>query len=95
VANDGAPIPAAEVDHLFDPFRRLGTDRTAPRDGHHGLGLSIVAAIATAHGATLTATARPEGGLAVEVRFPPRGDGDGAPERSLPVPAGGASGTLR
>jgi len=71
VANDGPLVPPAEVDHLFDPFRRLGPDRTAPSDGHHGLGLSIVAAIATAHHATLTATARPDGGLSVEVRFPP------------------------
>ena len=73
VANDGAVIPAAEMERLFEPFQRLGTDRTAPTDGHHGLGLSIVRAIATAHHATLLAEARPEGGLAVEVRFPSRG----------------------
>jgi signal transduction histidine kinase len=67
VANDGAVIPAAEVQRLLEPFQRLGPDRTAPSDGHHGLGLSIVRAIATAHGATFLAEARPEGGLAVEV----------------------------
>jgi signal transduction histidine kinase len=70
VANDGAVIPAAEVERLFEPFQRLGSDRTAPGDGHHGLGLSIVRAVATAHHATLLAEARPEGGLAVEVGFP-------------------------
>ena len=70
MANDGPPVPAAEVERLLEPFQRLGTDRTAPSDGHHGLGLSIVQAIATAHHATLLAEARPEGGLAVEVRFP-------------------------
>jgi signal transduction histidine kinase len=81
VANDGPAIPAAEVDRLFEPFQRLGTDRTAAGDGHHGLGLSIVGAIATAHHATVLVTARPEGGLAVEVTFPgawpsaPGGDG--------------------
>jgi signal transduction histidine kinase len=75
VANDGAPIPPAEVGRLFEPFQRLGTDRTAPTDGHHGLGLSIVRAIATAHDATLIAEARPEGGLSVEVRFPARTNG--------------------
>jgi signal transduction histidine kinase len=69
VANDGAVIPAAEVERLLEPFQRLGPDRTAPSDGHHGLGLSIVRAIATAHGATLLAEARPEGGLTVEVAF--------------------------
>lgn len=73
VANDGAVIPAAEVERLFEPFRGLGADRTAPSGGHHGLGLSIVRAIATAHHATLLAEARPEGGLAVEVMFPLRG----------------------
>jgi signal transduction histidine kinase len=70
VANDGTVVPAAEVERLLEPFQRLGTDRTAPSDGHHGLGLSIVSAVATAHHATLHAEARPEGGLAVEVRFP-------------------------
>jgi len=70
VTNDGPVIPAAEVERLFEPFQRLGTDRTAPSDGHHGLGLSIVRAIAAAHHATLLAEARLEGGLAIEVRFP-------------------------
>jgi signal transduction histidine kinase len=69
VTNDGPVIPPAEVDRLFEPFQRLASERTAPSDGHHGLGLSIVRAIATAHHATLLAEARPEGGLAVEVRF--------------------------
>jgi signal transduction histidine kinase len=70
VANTGKPIPAAEVDRLFQPFQRLGP-RTASREGGHGLGLSIVRAIATAHGATVTARPRPGGGLAVEVTFRP------------------------
>jgi signal transduction histidine kinase len=76
VTNDGPLIPAAEVGRLFEPFRRLRADRTAPGDERHGLGLSIVRAIATAHGAALVATARPEGGLVVEVAFPaPAPDG--------------------
>jgi signal transduction histidine kinase len=77
VANDGAAIAPTEVERLFEPFQRLGTERTAPGDGHHGLGLSIVRAIATAHDATLLAEARPEGGLAVEVEFPPDRSGHG------------------
>jgi signal transduction histidine kinase len=68
VANSGPVIPAAEVDRLFQPFQRLGP-RPARRDGGHGLGLSIVRAIATAHGATIGARAQPGGGLAVEVTF--------------------------
>jgi len=69
VTNDGPVIPAAEVGRLFQPFQRLGP-RRAHRDGGHGLGLSIVRAIATAHGATITARSRPGGGLAVDIAFP-------------------------
>ena len=69
VANSGPAIPPAEVDRLFRPFQRLATARTSDGSGH-GLGLSIVRAIATAHGADVTARARPEGGLHIEVSFP-------------------------
>ena len=69
VTNSGPVIPSAEVDRLFQPFQRFGP-RPARRDGGHGLGLSIVHAIATSHGATVTARARPGGGLAVDVTFP-------------------------
>jgi signal transduction histidine kinase len=68
VANSGQAIPPADVDRLFQPFQRLGP-RPARRDGGHGLGLSIVRAIAADHGATVAARALPEGGLAVDVSF--------------------------
>ena len=67
VANSGALLTGTQVDRLFEPFQRL--HRTAD-DGHHGLGLSIVRAIAVAHEATLTATPFPNGGLTVTVGFP-------------------------
>ncbi|RSM61675.1 two-component sensor histidine kinase [Actinoplanes sp. ATCC 53533] len=66
VTNTGPVVPPDEVDRLFEPFLRL---RRVADDGHHGLGLSIVRAIAVAHGAALTAHAHPEGGLTVEIRF--------------------------
>ena len=69
VTNSGPVIPPGEVDRLFQPFQRLGP-RPARRDGGHGLGLSIVRGIATAHGATIGARAQPGGGLAVDVTFP-------------------------
>jgi signal transduction histidine kinase len=72
VTNSGRDIPLDEVDRLFQPFQRLGP-RPARRDGGHGLGLSIVRAIATTHGAAITAQARPGGGLAIDVAFPRRG----------------------
>jgi signal transduction histidine kinase len=70
VTNSGPVISAAEVDRLFQPFQRLGP-RPARHDGGHGLGLSIVRAIATAHDAVITAQPEPGGGLAIEVTFLP------------------------
>ena len=69
VKNTGAVIPPDEIERLVEPFRRLGGDRRAGTDPHHGLGLSIVRAIAAAHGGTLDLKARPEGGLVITVRF--------------------------
>jgi signal transduction histidine kinase len=69
VGNTGATVPASEVSELFQPFRRLGNERTRPGDSH-GLGLSIVAAIATAHHGAIKASARPGGGIDIEIRFP-------------------------
>jgi len=78
VANTGPAVPAAAVDRLFQPFQRLGTERTSRGEGL-GLGLSIAWAIADAHGASITASPQPGGGLLVEVTFP-----DPDPIRSAP-----------
>jgi signal transduction histidine kinase len=69
VVNTGPVVPPDVTDDLFQPFRRLGADRVADAEGL-GLGLSIVQAIAAAHGATISTIARPEGGLAITVTFP-------------------------
>ena len=69
VTNTGPLIPPAEVDRLFQPFQRLDRHRANYSDGH-GLGLSIVRAIVTAHDATVTARSMPDGGLSVSVTFP-------------------------
>ena len=69
VSNDGALIRPADVERLFEPFQRLGSERTGS-DGHHGLGLSIVRAIAVSHDATVVARPRQGGGLVVTVSFP-------------------------
>jgi signal transduction histidine kinase len=69
VSNTSTLIPPHAVDDLFQPFRQLGTQRIRHGEGH-GLGLAIVRAIADAHGAALTATPRPQGGLDIEVVFP-------------------------
>ncbi|MGW1992021.1 sensor histidine kinase [Embleya sp. NPDC001921] len=68
VTNSGPVIPGDQIQRLFQPFQRLAPDRHSRRDGL-GLGLAIVTAVAQAHHATLGTTARPEGGLAITVRF--------------------------
>lgn len=68
VRNSGTIVPTPEVERLFQPFQQLGHDRAGSGDGH-GLGLAIVQAIATAHGAKVTAHPRSTGGLDVQVSF--------------------------
>jgi signal transduction histidine kinase len=69
VTNTGPVVPPYEVETIFEPFRRLGTDRVRSDRGS-GLGLSIVRATTTAHGGTVTAEPRAGGGLTVTVRLP-------------------------
>jgi signal transduction histidine kinase len=57
------------VQRLFLPFTRLD-DRT--RHDGFGLGLALVSSIATVHGGTVDATARPGGGLDIKIRLPRR-----------------------
>jgi signal transduction histidine kinase len=73
VENPGATVPTYEIPGLFEPFRRLATtERRATLSGGQGagLGLSIVRAVAHAHGGDVHATPRPDGGLTVHVRLP-------------------------
>ena len=68
VSDDGPGIPGAERARVFDRFHRPAG--TAPPGS--GLGLSIVKAIAQAHGAKITLGDGPAGkGLSVTVSFPP------------------------
>jgi len=69
VETGGEVLDQRRVDQLAQPFQRLGADRTGSSAGA-GLGLSIVAAIAEAHGGTLDLRARPTGGLRVAIALP-------------------------
>jgi signal transduction histidine kinase len=69
VENGGRVLDQAEVSQLAQPFRRLGADRVGSDRGS-GLGLSIVSAIAAAHGGWLDLLARPDGGLRVVMTLP-------------------------
>jgi signal transduction histidine kinase len=68
VSNTGPVVPRYEVPGLFEPFHRLGTDRLAGPGV--GLGLSIVRAVARAHGGEAYAEPRDGGGLVVTVTLP-------------------------
>ena len=69
VENGGGPLVQEDVDQLAQPFRRLGTPRTGSQM-ESGLGLSIVASIAQAHGGALDLQARNDGGLRVAIALP-------------------------
>lgn len=69
VSNSSSMIPADQIPRLFQPFQRLNGNRTQHTNGH-GLGLSIVQAIATAHDAAISANSQPDGGLSIQVSFP-------------------------
>jgi signal transduction histidine kinase len=65
VSNTGPRLDPGEVVRLLEPFER------GARDGRgSGLGLSIVRSIAEAHGGRVELSARPAGGLDVEVALP-------------------------
>jgi signal transduction histidine kinase len=71
VSSTGVDMSGTDLGRLFEPFNR--GDRTRLDGNGAGLGLSIVAAVATAHGAAVRACPRPYadgGGLVVTLRFP-------------------------
>jgi signal transduction histidine kinase len=69
VANSGPSVAPQVVPRLFEPFFRADGSRSRDSGGA-GLGLSIVAAVASAHGGEAAASARPDGGLLLTVTFP-------------------------
>jgi signal transduction histidine kinase len=69
VDDDGPGIPAGDRERVFERFVRLdhARDREA---GGAGLGLSIVAEVATLHGGSAAVLDSPLGGARLEVRLP-------------------------
>jgi signal transduction histidine kinase len=67
VANTGPLVSPADAARIFQPFQRL--NHHTSQDGF-GLGLAIVASIATIHNGSATADPRNDGGLTITVTFP-------------------------
>jgi signal transduction histidine kinase len=66
VTDDGAGIPPAERERVFDRFYRLNASRSR-ESGGTGLGLSIVRDLVRAHGGSVRLTTRPDGGTGLQV----------------------------
>jgi signal transduction histidine kinase len=85
VSNSGTMIAPEETASLTEPFRRLGTPRTG---GGLGLGLSITASVAQAHGGRLAIDPLEQGGLRISIRLPAavgrRNRSNGDRQSSLP-----------
>ena len=90
IANSGPMIATEVAASLTEPFRRLGTARTG--EGL-GLGLSIAASVAQAHGGQLAIEPLKPGGLVVSVRLPAAplspGPSDGELRQDSPAPTAG------
>ena len=69
VTDSGPGVPEDSLAKLFQPFYRLD-DARERQTGGVGLGLAITDRAVRLHGGTVTASNRPEGGLAVEIRLP-------------------------
>jgi two-component system OmpR family sensor kinase len=69
VSDSGPGIPAERLDHVFERFYRADESR-ARASGGVGLGLSIVAAVAEAHGGTVSARSQAGCGATFAIRLP-------------------------
>ncbi|WP_295992789.1 ATP-binding protein [Rugamonas sp.] len=68
VLDRGPGVPAADLDAIFQPFfRASGMHKDI--EGH-GLGLAIAQHVVLAHGGSIAASNRPDGGLCVEIELP-------------------------
>jgi signal transduction histidine kinase len=70
VENTGPQISVEQAETIFQPFRRLYSDRVGSAAGA-GLGLSIVQAVVQAHHGFVQAEPRPSGGLMIIIVLPP------------------------
>ena len=100
VADDGPGIPEAQLEAVFEPFRRLEASRNRTTGGV-GLGLTIARRAVEVEGGTLRLVNRAGGGLSAVVTLPFSGSGPetasrGADDsRAAHMPTGTAHGPVR
>jgi signal transduction histidine kinase len=94
IANDGAVIRPEDIDRLFEPFQRLGAERTNRGEGF-GLGLCIVEAVAKVQDAVVSTRARETGGLSIQIEFAEGDDGEWQPAASVRAPERSADATVK
>lgn len=89
VSNRGVPVPADQLERIFDRFVRLDSARSRSQGGS-GLGLAIVKSIMNAHGGSVSAVSE-AGWTSFTLVFPvavPPVPGTGAPGRGIHLGAG-------
>lgn len=69
VSDTGSGIASEDLQHIFERFYRVDKSRTGATGGS-GLGLSIVKAIVTAHGGTISAESTPGKGTRIQFTLP-------------------------
>jgi two-component system, OmpR family, sensor histidine kinase BaeS len=70
VSDTGTGIGAADLPYIFERFYKVDRARTTTGDRGSGLGLSIVKAIITAHGGTISVTSEPSQGTCIQFSLP-------------------------
>jgi len=69
VVDNGPGLPDAQLEAVFEPFRRGEASRSRATGGT-GLGLTIARSVARAHGGDLVLANRPDGGLEARLTLP-------------------------
>jgi PAS domain S-box-containing protein len=69
VSDTGVGIPAAELPHVFERFRRVPGSRSRTQEGS-GIGLALVSEIAKMHGGTVEVQSAVDQGTTFTVRIP-------------------------